>query len=98
MTRALIGAGFVVAALSWTFWSGKQHERGLWEARVATLTAERDRHAARLAGLAEAYEAERERRAVAEATLERLADEDPDADRIALPERAVDRLRQRGAR
>lgn len=74
----------------WTH--GRMHERGIWQARVDALTAERDRAAARIDGLTEALTRARAQRDRDAADAEDAARADEGADRVALPPAAADRV------
>lgn len=98
MTRLYLAgalAAALVASHGAAWWQGRAGERDRWEARVASLTAERDRHAARIMGLAEALTAAQADRAALAAELEGAADADDDAGRIALPARSMQRIGSR---
>lgn len=92
MTRAALALALAAALLGGVWRAGVVHERGRWEVRVAELQAERDRHAARIMGLAEALEAAQAARAALATELEDAADADDDAGRVALPARSLRRI------
>jgi hypothetical protein len=71
------------------WWHGRGWERDRWQARVAALEAQGREAQARAQGAADALERERARVAAVLARLGEDADADPDAARVALPERAM---------
>lgn len=92
MSRAGLALALAAALFATGWWQGRSAERAATEARSAALLAERDRAAARIAGLTEALARERAARAALALALEDAADADDDADRMSLPARSLQRI------
>jgi hypothetical protein len=89
MTRLAAAVAILAAAYLAGQWHGRAGEHAKWQARVAALEAQGREAQARAQGAADALERERARVAAVLAQLAEDADADPDAGRVALPERAM---------
>ncbi|MBK5928584.1 hypothetical protein CCR87_14800 [Rhodobaculum claviforme] len=95
MARIVLVVALAVTLHAAGWMQGRAAERAAWSTRTAALIAERDRAAARVAGLSEALAHAQAARAALALDLEDQADADDDAGRIALPARSLRRIRAR---